>query len=69
MPFPMSVPFKYFRTGPNVLRHFKREGKTLFPGPEILWILRFYSCPGMWEKVSVSRSDLSWKVPVIINAA
>lgn len=32
MPFPMSVTLKYFITGPNVLRHFKWEGKTLFPG-------------------------------------
>jgi len=68
MPFPMSVPLKYFITGPNVRRHFKWEGKTLFPGLKFSGSLD--SVPAqVWERVSVNRSDLSWKAPVIINAA
>lgn len=63
IPFPMSVPLRYFISGPNVLRHFKWEGKHYFPDWEIFpWLLRFCSCPGVQKKVSVSRSDLSWKV-------
>lgn len=32
----------------------------------ILWMFRLYSCPAVWEGGSVSRSDLSWNIHVIL---
>lgn len=53
-----------FKVHYYVRRHFKWEGKHYLL-TQILWIFRLHSCSGVRERGSVSRSDLSWTVPVI----
>lgn len=67
-PYPMSVPRKYFITGPKVQGHSKMGGETLFLRAKFSGYLDSVLAQGHVKEESVSSSDRDWKV-TMMNAA
>ena len=68
-PCPMSVPQRYFITGPKVQGHSKTGGETLFSRAKLSGYLDSVLAQGHVRGESLSNSDRGWKVPTMMNAA
>ena len=68
-PCPMSMPQRYFITGPKVQGHSKTGGETLFSRAKLSGYLDSVLAQGHVRGESLSNSDRGWKVPTMMNAA